>query len=241
MPRCGVAPGRDLVSPAPLVVALEDQLKPTSYRVAAERTWRVAAIPLYLLFARRTTPPRSSGSAGDAASRASPPGSPALLRAVVFDVPGVGERRQPTLELTRPLEHLNSRNRATVRLLLDDLVERADPVDRACSSMSGMLVLDTRRSTSRCAAARDVCRHHPRSSCHVIDEHASSETSRRYLARRPRCTPRRTPRPRRLHAPVNWRRRRGSRPTGRPWLRGTSGTRPVDGSDVIVPSRSASR
>ena len=54
-----------------------------------------------------------------------------LLRADGVDVAGVGERRQPDLELARPLQQLEQEEPgAGLALLLDDVVERADPVGR---------------------------------------------------------------------------------------------------------------
>jgi hypothetical protein len=66
-----------------------------------------------------------------------------LLGADRVDVAGLGERRQPDLQLSGPLEELvDEEPGAGLPRLLDDLVERCEPILGLAGSMSGKLVLE---------------------------------------------------------------------------------------------------
>ena len=66
-----------------------------------------------------------------------------LLRRDRVDVPGVGEGRKPDLELARSLEQLEQQEPGPrLALLIDDVVERADPVARLLLVEIGQLVLE---------------------------------------------------------------------------------------------------
>ena len=159
-------PGRRSGRPVPPAsLPRKKWLKPTSYRVAAEAyVARWPPIPENWLFARRTI-----ATAFQRMSRrmrrsiASSPGNVGLLLgADRVDVAGLGQRRQPDLELARPLEELvDDEPGAGLAFLGDDLVERREPVLGLVRVDVGQLVLELveihacrQRSPSRVAGRR---------------------------------------------------------------------------------------
>ena len=112
-----------------------------------------------------------------------------LLRADGVDVPGVGEGRQPDLELARPLQELEQQEpRPGLALLVDDVVERADPVDRLLLVDVGQLVLELVEVHLAARLAASTVMRAPRggsSAGRASTSMRCSEYERWYLARRP--------------------------------------------------------
>ena len=142
-------------------------------------------------------------------SSSSPGNVRLLLGRDRVDVPGVRERRQPDLELARPLQELEQQeSRPGLALLLDDVVERADPVDRLLLVDVGQLVLELVEVHLGARLRSTVMRAPPGGSCRGRRPRASTAGSTSAGTSRggPRCRPRSTPGPWRARARTGTRR-----------------------------------